>query len=53
MWAQDWAAIYTLLEPHPGAGERPDATPELEKLTIREMYDLADEFYQSLGPSLK
>ena len=27
MWAQDWAALYPLLEPFDKAGVRPDATP--------------------------
>lgn len=49
MWAQDWAGLSELMEPHPGVGERPDATPELQKLEILDMYMMADEFYQSLG----
>ena len=48
MWAQKWGNIYSLVEPYPGAGERPDATPELQKLSILEMYQYSDEFYQSL-----
>ena len=49
MWAQQWSEIYPLVEPFPEAGVRPDATPELEKLSVLRMYELADEFYQSLG----
>ena len=49
MWAQTWGALYDLAAPFPEAGDRPDATPEIEKLTEREMFDYADEFFQSLG----
>ena len=49
MWAQHWSSIYSLVEPYPDQGERPDATPELEKLTITKMYEISDEFYESLG----
>ena len=49
MWAQTWGALYDVAAPYPEAGDRPDATPEIEKLTEREMFDYADEFFQSLG----
>jgi len=49
MWAQTWGALYDIAAPFPDAGDRPDATPEIEKLTEREMFDYADEFFQSLG----
>ena len=49
MWAQTWGALYDLSAPYPDAGDRPDATPEIEKLTEREMFDYSDEFFQSLG----
>jgi len=49
MWGQDWAGLYDLLTPYKDAGVRPDATPELQKLDIVDMYAYADDFYQSLG----
>ena len=42
MWAQKWGNIYPLVEPFPNAGARPDAGPELQKLTVRQMYDLGE-----------
>jgi len=49
MWAQTWGSLYDVAVPHPDAGERPDATPAIEKLTEEEMFDYADEFFRSLG----
>ena len=33
----------------PYAGARPDATSEIEKLTVEEMFDFSDDFFRSLG----
>ena len=33
MWAQTWGALYEIAAPFPDAGDRPDATPEIEKVT--------------------
>ena len=33
MWAQTWGALYDIAAPFPDAGDRPDATPEIEKVT--------------------
>ena len=41
MWAQSWESIYPLVEPFSMAGTRPDATPEIQKLEIDEMYVMA------------
>ena len=50
MWAQDWAAMYPIVEPFPHAGVRPDATPELEKIEeIETLYQMSEEFFASLG----
>lgn len=46
MWAQTWGSLYDVTVPHPDAGERPDATPAIEKLTEEEMFDYADEFFR-------
>ena len=32
MWAQTWGALYDIAAPFPDAGDRPDATPEIEKV---------------------
>jgi len=48
MWAQTWGSLYDLAAPFPEAGDRPDATPEIEKLTEEEMFKFADEFFSSL-----
>ena len=49
MWAQSWDDLYDLVEPYPDAGARPDATPELQKLSIEEMYEMSDEFFTGMG----
>ena len=49
MWAQDWSALYPFVVPHPEAGERPDATDALSGKTEKEMFEMADEFFQGLG----
>jgi peptidyl-dipeptidase A len=49
MWAQDWSALYPFVVPHPEAGERPDATEELSKKSEKEMFEMADAFFQGLG----
>ena len=54
MWAQDWAEIYDLVEPNPGAQDL-DVTAALEKqeYTPLRMTKLAESFFVSLGlPSL-
>ena len=48
MWAQTWGALYDIAAPYPEAGARPDATPEIEKLTVTEMFEFSDRFFQSL-----
>ena len=49
MWAQSWESIYPLVEPFSMAGTRPDATPEIQKLEIDEMYEMSEDFFASLG----
>ena len=49
MWAQSWESIYPLVEPFDMAGTRPDATPEIQKLEIDEMYEMSQDFFASLG----
>ena len=49
MWAQGWGALYDIAAPFPNAGDRPDATPAIQLLTIEEMYDYSDDFFRSLG----
>jgi len=49
MWAQTWGALYDIAAPFPDAGDRPDATPEIQKLTAKEMFEFSDRFFQSLG----
>lgn len=49
MWAQDWSALYPFVVPHPEAGERPDATDALSGKTEKEMFEMADQFFQGLG----
>jgi peptidyl-dipeptidase A len=54
MWAQDWANIYDLVEPYPGALDL-DVTAALEaqQYTPQRMTQLAESFFVSLGlPSL-
>jgi len=49
MWAQTWGSLYEIAAPYPDAGARPDATPEIQKLSVKDMFDYSDEFFQSLG----
>jgi hypothetical protein len=50
MWAQQWDGLYDLLIPYPNA-TLPDVTASLKEkgFTPRRMFELADNFYQSLG----
>jgi len=38
MWAQTWGALYEIAAPFPDAGDRPDATPEIEKVTYHMLH---------------
>lgn len=49
MWAQTWGALYDVAAPYPDAGDRPDATPEIQKMEVETMFDYSDEFFRSLG----
>jgi len=49
MWAQTWGALYDIAAPFPEAGDRPDATPNIEPLTTTQMFEYADEFFSSMG----
>ena len=50
MWAQQWAAIYDLIEPHPGVGDVDvDATLKTRNYSPQEMVRSAESFYVSLG----
>lgn len=50
MWAQDWSALYPLVEPFPGAAAT-DLTAALkkQKYTPEKMVRSAEDFYHSLG----
>ena len=50
MWAQDWSALYPLVQPFPGVSGV-DVTAELKKqnYTPEKMVHSAEDFYQSLG----
>jgi peptidyl-dipeptidase A len=50
MWAQDWAALYPLVQPFPGvSGVNVDAALKRQKYTPEKMVRSAEDFYQSLG----
>ncbi len=50
MWAQDWAALYPLLQPYPGVGNL-DVTAALtkQKYDAPKIVHRAEDFYQSIG----
>ncbi len=50
MWAQDWSALYPLVQPYPGISGV-DVTKALkkQKYTPEKMVRSAEDFYQSLG----
>lgn len=50
MWAQEWGALYDLVEPHKGAGSL-DVTKSIQakKLDAKKMVGLAEGFFVSLG----
>lgn len=54
MWAQDWSALYPLLQPYPGVSNLDvDAALKRGKYTPEKMAQRAEDFYKSLGfPSL-
>ncbi len=54
MWAQDWSALYPLLEPHPGASSLDvDGALERSGMDAKAMTRRAEDFYTSLAmPSL-
>ena len=50
MWAQDWSALYPLVQPFPGiSGIDVDAALKRQKYTPEKMVRSAEDFYQSLG----
>ncbi len=50
MWAQDWAALYPLVQPYPGvAGVDLDGALAKQKYTPEKMVRRAEDFYTSLG----
>ncbi len=50
MWAQDWSALYELVQPFPGvAGIDVDAALKRQKVTPEKMVRSAEAFYTSLG----
>lgn len=50
MWAQSWVNLKSLVTPFPEAGTV-DVTSEMEAqgYTVLKMFEMSDEFYQSLG----
>lgn len=54
MWAQDWSALYPLVEPYPGVNSLDvDGALERSGMDARAMTRRAEDFYTSLGmPSL-
>ncbi|XP_013104590.2 angiotensin-converting enzyme-related protein [Stomoxys calcitrans] len=50
MWGQQWDQIIELLKPYPNK-EFVDVTAEMKKqgYTVKKMFELGDEFFQSLG----
>ena len=50
MWAQDWSALYPLVQPYPGvAGVDLDGALAKQKYTPEKMVRRAEDFYTSLG----
>jgi len=50
MWAQEWAALYDILEPYPGVGDIDvDTTLKTKNFSPQEMTRSAESFYVSLG----
>ncbi len=50
MWAQDWSALYPLLEPYPGVSSLDvDGALERSGMDAKAMTRLAEDFYTSLG----
>ena len=50
MWAQQWSALYDLMEPYPGVGDIDvDSTLKTKNFTPQEMVRSAETFYVSLG----
>ncbi len=50
MWAQDWSALYPLVQPYPGvAGVDVDAALKKNRYTPEKMVASAEDFYRSLG----
>ncbi len=50
MWAQEWGAIYELMEPYPGMSDLDvDSTLETKNYSPQEMVRSAENFYASLG----
>jgi peptidyl-dipeptidase A len=50
MWAQDWAALYPLVEPFPGVSNLDvDAALERSGMDAKAMTKRAEDFYTSLG----
>ncbi|MBT8087855.1 MAG: M2 family metallopeptidase [Gammaproteobacteria bacterium] len=50
MWAQEWGAIYDLMEPYPGVGDIDvDSTLKKKNYSSQEMVRSAERFYVSLG----
>ncbi len=50
MWAQDWSALYPLVQPYPGiSGVDVSKALKKQKYTPEKMVRSAEDFYQSLG----
>jgi peptidyl-dipeptidase A len=50
MWAQEWSALYDLLEPYPGVSDLDvDSTLKTKNYSPQEMVRSAENFYVSLG----
>lgn len=50
MWAQDWSALYPLVQPYPGtSGVDVTAALKKQKYTPEKMVRSAEDFYKSLG----
>jgi len=50
MWAQEWSAIFDLLEPYPGVSDLDvDSTLQTKDYSPQEMVRSAENFYVSLG----
>ena len=50
MWAQTWASLYDMMEPHPGVSDLDvDTTLKTKNYSPQEMVRSAENFYVSLG----